>query len=82
MKDYLKIHTGEYNLITHHTMHDMEKILPSNQFIRVHKSYIVSVAYIRSIYGNSIEIEKAIIPIGNNYKDKVLNLISGNYRLK
>jgi DNA-binding LytR/AlgR family response regulator len=82
MKDYLKIHTNEYKLITHHTMYDMENILPSRQFIRVHKSYIAAVAYIKSIYGNSIEIEKTIIPIGNNYKDKVMSLIAKNHRLK
>jgi two-component system, LytTR family, response regulator len=75
MKDYLKIHTAEYNLVTHQTMNDMEKILPSKQFIRVHKSYIVAIARIKSIYGNSVEMEKATIPIGINYKEKVMNLI-------
>ncbi|MEP6596372.1 MAG: LytTR family DNA-binding domain-containing protein [Ginsengibacter sp.] len=75
MKDYLKVHTAEYKLITHQTMNDMEKILSPKQFIRVHKSYIVAVPYIRSIYGNSIEMEKVTIPIGNSYKDNVTNLI-------
>ena len=75
MKDYLKIHTAEYKLVTHQTMNDMEKILPAKQFIRVHKSYIVAIAQIKSIYGNSVEMEKATIPIGINYKEKVMNLI-------
>jgi two-component system, LytTR family, response regulator len=75
MKDYLKIHTAEYNLVTHQTMNDMEKILPAKQFMRVHKSYIVAIAQIKSIYGNSVEMEKATIPIGINYKEKVMNLI-------
>jgi DNA-binding LytR/AlgR family response regulator len=76
MKDYLKIHTREYRLVTLQTMNDMEKILPTKQFIRVHKSYIVAVAHIKSIYGNSIEIENETVPIGNNYKDNVLDLIN------
>ena len=75
MKDYLKVYTAEYKLITHQTMNDMEKILSPKQFIRVHKSYIVAVPYIKSIYGNSIELEKGTIPIGSSYKDKVINLI-------
>jgi DNA-binding LytR/AlgR family response regulator len=75
MKDYLKIHTAEYKLVTHQTMSDMEKILPLKQFMRVHKSYIVAVAHIKSIYGNSIELEKETIPIGINYKEKVMELI-------
>ena len=75
MKDYLKIYTAEYRLVTHQTMSEMEKILPSKQFMRVHKSYIVALAYIRSIYGNSIETQKGTIPIGNSYKDKMMNFV-------
>jgi two-component system, LytTR family, response regulator len=76
MKDYLKIHTSEYTLVTHQTMNEMEKLLPVNQFIRVHKSYIVALAQIKTIYGNSIELGKTTIPIGINYKENVMNLVS------
>jgi DNA-binding LytR/AlgR family response regulator len=76
MKDYLKIHTQENILVTHQTMQEMEQLLPSKQFIRVHKSYIIAVPHIKSIYGNSIEMGKATIPIGISYKEKVMNLIS------
>jgi DNA-binding LytR/AlgR family response regulator len=75
MKDYLKIHTSEYKLITHQTMNDMEKILPAKQFIRIHKSYIVSLAFIKTVYGNSIEMGNTTLPIGINYKEKVMSLI-------
>lgn len=75
MKDYLKIHTKEYKLITHQTMSEMEKILPSRQFIRIHKSYIIALAYIKSIFGNSVEMTNATLPIGINYKEKVMNFI-------
>jgi DNA-binding LytR/AlgR family response regulator len=77
MRDYLKIHTQENVLITHQTMQEMEQLLPSKQFIRIHKSYIVAVAHIRSIYGNSVEMGKVTIPVGINYKEKVMGLISG-----
>jgi len=75
MKDYLKIHTPEYTLVTHQTMNELEKILPARQFIRVHKSYIVAITHIRAIYGNSVELEKTTIPIGLNYKENVMELI-------
>ena len=75
MKDYLKVHTPDYTLITHQTMNDLEKTLPARQFIRVHRSYLVSVRHIKTIYGNSIELGKETIPIGLNYKDTVMNLI-------
>ncbi|MEP7228703.1 MAG: LytTR family DNA-binding domain-containing protein [Ginsengibacter sp.] len=76
MRDYLKIHTPEYNLVTLQTMNEMEKILPPKQFIRIHKSYIIALAHIKSIYGNSIEIENETIPIGIRYKEKVMELVS------
>jgi len=50
--------------------------LPARQFIRVHKSYIIALAQIKTIYGNSIELGKATIQIGINYKENVMNLIS------
>ena len=74
-RDYLKIHTPDYSLITHQTMNDLERSLPPRQFIRVHKSYIVALRHIRSIYGNTIELGKTTIPIGVSYKDSVMNLV-------
>jgi DNA-binding LytR/AlgR family response regulator len=76
MKDYLKLYTPDFTLVTHHTMNEMEKTLPSRQFLRVHRSYIVAIKHIRAIYGNSIELGKVTIPIGVNYKDTVMDLIS------
>lgn len=75
MKDYLKIHTREHKLVTLQTMSEIEKMLPSKSFIRVHKSFIVAVQHIRSIYGNTIETGSDLIPIGNNYKGNVMNLV-------
>jgi DNA-binding LytR/AlgR family response regulator len=75
MRDYLKIYTPDYALVTHQTMNELEKTLPARHFIRVHKSYIISLKHIRSIYGNTIELDKATIPIGINYKESVMNMI-------
>lgn len=75
MKDYLKIHTREHTILTHQTMNEMENVLPPRQFIRVHKSYIVGFTHIKSIFGNSVELEKATIPIGLNYKERLMSFI-------
>jgi DNA-binding LytR/AlgR family response regulator len=75
MKDYLKLYTPDFTLVTHHTMNEMEKTLPARQFLRVHRSYIVAIKHIRAIYGNSIELGKVTIPIGVNYKDTVMELV-------
>ena len=75
MRDYLKIHTTKYTLVTHQTMNEIQKTLPENMFIRVHKSYIISVRQITTVYGNSIEIMDTVIPVGETYKNGVMNLI-------
>lgn len=77
MKDYLKIHTATYTLITHQTMNDIEKQLPTGKFMRIHKSYIIALAYIKSVYGNAVELEKITIPIGISYKDEVMEYVTG-----
>jgi DNA-binding LytR/AlgR family response regulator len=77
MKDYLKIHTPDYRLVTHQTMSEMERLLSGKEFLRVHKSYIVAVPRIKSIFSNSIEIDQATIPIGSSYREGVMKYISG-----
>ncbi len=77
MKDYLKIHSLENVIITHQTMSEMENILPSNQFIRIHKSYIIASARIKAVFGNSVDMEKVILPIGLNYKERIMSYIGG-----
>jgi DNA-binding LytR/AlgR family response regulator len=49
----------------------MEQVLPENQFIRVHKSYIVNKTKIDKTEGNIVYILQEKIPIGNNYKVQV-----------
>lgn len=78
MKDYLKIHTTNQAIVTHHTMKAMEEQLPSGKFMRVHKSYIIALNAIRAIEGNIIhlDMEKAEIPLGNSFRDALLAVVS------
>ncbi len=77
MKDYLKIHTTDHTIVTHQTMGEMENILPPGQFLRIHKSYIVAVAQIKAVFGNSIDMGKIMLPIGLNHKERVMGFIAG-----
>ncbi|WP_118975265.1 LytR/AlgR family response regulator transcription factor [Taibaiella koreensis] len=78
MKDYLKIHTINQTIVTHHTMKAMEEQLPANRFMRVHKSYIIALNAIRAIEGNIIhlDMDKAEIPLGNSFRDALLAVVS------
>lgn len=72
MDDYIKIHTTEQKIIL--TLMSMKKIvakLPKNEFIRVHRSFTVSLSNITSIRGNTIYVGDTTIPIGTNYKKEL-----------
>jgi DNA-binding LytR/AlgR family response regulator len=78
MKDYLKIHTVNGMIVTHHTMKAMEEQLPSGKFMRVHKSYIIALNAIKAIEGNIIYLdkEKAEVPLGSSFKEALLSVVS------
>jgi DNA-binding LytR/AlgR family response regulator len=72
MKDYVIVHTRSSKIITKDQIKDLEEKLRDSDFIRVHKSFIVSLEKLTSFNSRSIEIEKKEIPIGRNYKNEVL----------
>ncbi len=68
-KDYLKIHTHDSKpTLTITTFKAIEEILPS-EFIRVHKSYIVSIDKIKSLRNGKILLKDKHIPIGDSYRE-------------
>lgn len=69
LKDYLYLHLKNEKLIVLDTLKDFELKLPNN-FMRVHKSYIVRLDQIESIERNRIFIQNKIIPVGDTYKTK------------
>lgn len=68
MKDYLRIHTKKSKLMILSNFESILQKLPSENFIRVHRSYIVSISKIDSLENNKIGIREKIIPIGISYK--------------
>lgn len=76
MKDYVKIFVGEKMIVTLHTMKFFEANLPSGEFMRVHKSYIVNLDAIKSISGNELELRQIRIPIGSSYKENLMKRIA------
>lgn len=47
--------------------------LPSDTFIRVHRSYVINIRYVNKYYGNIFYIQDTIIPIGRTYKKEALS---------
>lgn len=71
IKDYLLLYTQNGNLIVHMTMKYLNELLPNNQFIRVHRSYLINQSYIGSIGKNQIQVNDIEIPIGESYKESI-----------
>lgn len=76
LKDYIKIHLKSTSrpIITRMSMKSVEEQLPSAEFIRIHKSYIVSVMHVTAIMKNSIFIGEQELPVSDNYRDALTTL--------
>lgn len=78
MGDYVKVHTGQKFHVLHSTLKSIEEKLPASKFIRVHRSYIVSLSKIDFIQEGVISIGKATVPVADTYRstlNKRLNLL-------
>jgi len=78
MQNYVTIHTAKGKYITLLYMKNVEQNLDKNAFIRVHKSFIVSVSKIEAIENNEIIIQSHRIPISRNYRDQVIEKVVNN----
>jgi len=79
--NYIKVFTNNKMLMVAETLTTIKKNLPTELFVRIHKSFIVSIKRIDQVEGNIIRIGKNVIPIGNYYRMHV-NAILGKYNLK
>jgi DNA-binding LytR/AlgR family response regulator len=73
LDDYLKIHIlNQKPVIARMTMKAMAEKLPADNFIRVHRSYIVSFRHIDAVRNKMITIGNEEIPVGNSYEEQFL----------
>ncbi|HET9746010.1 MAG TPA: response regulator transcription factor [Chitinophagaceae bacterium] len=73
-REYIKIVTTKKEYISKMSTHEIESILPSTLFKRIHRSFIVSVSKIESYTAEAVEVNGISIPIGRGYRDVVENL--------
>ncbi|CAM1373479.1 Two-component system response regulator [Tenacibaculum litopenaei] len=72
LSDYLKIHCHSQTLTIRETISNIEQRLPTHQFLRTHRSYIISIPQILSYTNEYIEVVQKAIPISRSYKEIVL----------
>jgi DNA-binding LytR/AlgR family response regulator len=77
LNDYIKIITTTKAIVTKHLLASLEEMLPPNEFVRIHKSFIIAIGKIESFNADSVEIGKKEIPVGRLFKFN-LNKILGS----
>ncbi len=78
LRDYVKIYLKSSNkpLVIRSSLKSMEEQVPSNKFIRIHKSYLISIDSIIAIRKNSVFIKDKELPVGDTYREIVDKLVT------
>jgi DNA-binding LytR/AlgR family response regulator len=79
MKDYVAIHTRQQKIVSLQRLKMLESQLPSDQFIRIHHSYIVALEGIDVIHKDKVQIGKSFIPISDSYKKQFKDFVDKNH---
>jgi DNA-binding LytR/AlgR family response regulator len=82
MQNYVVIHAADRKLITYMTLASVESQLPKDQFLKVHKSFLISVPHVKAIDGDEIVLEQVRVPIGRSLREQVIQQIMGNNLFK
>ncbi|KAA1244229.1 LytTR family DNA-binding domain-containing protein [Aquimarina sp. RZ0] len=75
LRDYIRINTLSDKYVIHQTLSGFTEELPADRFIRIHRSFTISIDKVETIEGNSIEIAAMRYPIGRSYIDEVKSRI-------
>lgn len=70
-RDYITIHTTSDKIMTLQSLRSFEETLPSDKFLRIHKSHLIAIDKISAIENNRILINNTFLPIGEVYRDQV-----------
>lgn len=78
LKDYIKVITTIGDYVVHKSLTAITEELPQSNFIRIHRSYTISINKVIALEGNTVEISNRKIPIGRNYvkqtKERIFNI--------
>jgi len=73
-REYIRIVTTGREYISRMSTKEIEKLLPGNNFRRIHRSYIISLSKVKSFTAELIEVNGISLPIGRGYRDIIENL--------
>jgi len=82
LKDYIRVKTADREIISYQKISFLEEKLPTDKFLRIHRSFIVALDKIQAFSATAVDIGKAEIPIGRFYKNEVLQILNQNNLLE
>jgi len=74
--DYIRIHTRQHKLMVHDTLKNFLESLPAEEFMRIHKSFVVNLKHIEFIEGNQVTIAKQALSVSPVNRDELLSRFS------
>jgi two-component system, LytTR family, response regulator len=73
-REYIRIVTTKNEYLSKMSTHEMEALLPANDFRRIHRSFIISVSKIESYTAEMVEVNGVSVPIGRGYRESIEDL--------
>jgi two-component system LytT family response regulator len=78
LKDYVKIVTLHGPVVTKHSLAALEAMLPASGFLRIHRSFLLATAHLRSYSATHVQVADTELPIGKLYQREVLKRLAGS----
>ena len=75
LKNYVSIVTPGQRVVTYQTLRDLEALLPQPPFVRVHKSFIISLDHLRMVEGHTLHVGPESIMVGETYREEFFKII-------
>lgn len=79
LREYVAFHCVNQKLVSLDSLKNLTENLPSDRFMRVHKSFIVNRDQVKALYGNQLQlhISEKVVPIGQSYREEVKKRLFG-----
>lgn len=77
LNNYVLLHLPHERIATYQTLKELAEVLPQPPFMRVHKSYIVSLNHVRLLDGNTLYVQDKLIPVSDTYREALYRLVRG-----
>lgn len=74
-QEYVTFHTKQRNITAFYSLKSLEELLPGKKFVRIHKSYIVSLAYLEIVEAANVTVAGVELPIGPSYRESVMKAL-------